>query len=100
AAGERLRPREGGMILAESFSTDHNGPPIEGLSLTIFALGPKQFGEVVVLGSNGGMILAESLFADLDGPPKERLRLGMLALILKQKPEVVVVGCDAGMILA
>ena len=73
------------MVLAENLFIDLDGPTIERLGLVILALGPKQFGEVVVPGHNGGMILAENLFTDLDGPTIERLGLIILALGLKQE---------------
>ena len=58
-------------------------PTKERLGLVILALGPKQLGEVVVVGCNVGMVLAENLFIDLDGPTIERLGLVILALVPK-----------------
>jgi len=78
------------MILAESLFANPDGPPIERLGLVVLVLGPKQFGQVVVVGCKVGMILAENPFVDLDGPTIERLGLVILALGLKQKGKVVV----------
>src|SRR5262249_56044175 len=72
----------------------------ERFGVVILALGPKQFGEVVVTRSNVGMIFAENLFVYLDGPTKERLGLVIFALVLKHTGEVAVPDCNGGMILA
>jgi hypothetical protein len=65
------------MILAESVFTDFDGPTIERLGLVIFALHPKQFGEIIVADCNDGMILAEDEGRDADqGPDAGSITIG------------------------